>query len=90
LLANVFPEIFRENHFSVFLAVLDEFLLTSVQVWEKNSDLKNVDKIVDNRCVRIGHNYRKAGTNGNQCVAVSGIKANLQWQLLVTNVTHWY
>jgi hypothetical protein len=23
--------------FSVFLAVLDEFLLTSVQVWEKNS-----------------------------------------------------
>jgi hypothetical protein len=27
---------------SVFLAVLDEFLLTSVQVWEKKSD-----KIVD-------------------------------------------
>jgi hypothetical protein len=24
----------------VFLAVLDEFLLTSVQVWEKKSDLK--------------------------------------------------
>jgi hypothetical protein len=27
------PEIFRENHFLVFLAVLDEFLLASVQVW---------------------------------------------------------
>jgi hypothetical protein len=38
---HVFPEIFRENHFSVFLAVLDEFLLTSVQVWEEKSDLKN-------------------------------------------------
>jgi hypothetical protein len=38
------PEIFRENHFSVFLGVLDEFLLTSVQVWEKNSDLKNLTK----------------------------------------------
>ena len=35
---HVFPEIFRENDFSVFLAVLDEFLLTSVQAWEKNSD----------------------------------------------------
>jgi hypothetical protein len=33
-----------ENHFSVFLAVLDEFLLTSVQVWEKKSDLKNLTK----------------------------------------------
>ena len=31
-------------HFSVFLAVLDEFLLTSVQVWEKNSNLKNLTK----------------------------------------------
>ena len=39
---HVFPEISRENHFSVFLAVLDEFLLTSV--WEKNSDLKNLTK----------------------------------------------
>ena len=38
---HVFPEIFRENCFSVFLAVVDEFLLASVQVWEKNSDLKN-------------------------------------------------
>jgi hypothetical protein len=28
----------------VFLAVLDEFLLTSVQVWEKKSDLKNPTK----------------------------------------------
>jgi hypothetical protein len=28
----------------VFLAVLDEILLTSVQVWEKNSDLKNLTK----------------------------------------------
>jgi hypothetical protein len=37
-------ELFRENHFSVFLAVLDEFLLTSVQSWEKNSDLKNLKK----------------------------------------------
>jgi hypothetical protein len=37
-------EIFREYRFSVFLAVLDEFLLTSVQVWEKNSDLKNLTK----------------------------------------------
>jgi hypothetical protein len=26
------------------LAVLDEFVLTSVQVWEKNSDLKNLTK----------------------------------------------
>jgi hypothetical protein len=34
-------------HFSVFLAVLDEFLLTSVQVWEKKSNLKKSDKIVD-------------------------------------------
>ena len=32
---HVFPEIFRENHFSVFLAVLDEFLLTSILVWSK-------------------------------------------------------
>jgi hypothetical protein len=32
------------NHFSVFLAVLDEFLLTSVQIWEKKSDLKNLTK----------------------------------------------
>ena len=30
-----------------YMAVLDEFLLTSVQVWEKNSDLKISDKIVD-------------------------------------------
>ena len=37
-------EIFRENNFSVFLVVLDEFLLTSVQVWEKKSDLKNLTK----------------------------------------------
>jgi hypothetical protein len=28
----------------VFLAVLDEILLTSVQVWEKNYDLKNLTK----------------------------------------------
>ena len=41
---HVFPEIFRENHFSVYLAVLDELLLTSVQVWEKNSDLKKPTK----------------------------------------------
>jgi hypothetical protein len=40
----VFPEIFRENHLSVFLAVLDEFLLRSVQVWETNSDLNNLTK----------------------------------------------
>ena len=39
-------------HFSVFLAVLDEFLLTSVQVWEKNSNLKKSDKIVDIVCLR--------------------------------------
>jgi hypothetical protein len=32
---HISPEIFRENHFSVFLAILDEFLLTSVHVWEK-------------------------------------------------------
>jgi hypothetical protein len=25
-------------------AVLDEFLLASIQVWEKNSDLKNLTK----------------------------------------------
>jgi hypothetical protein len=41
------------------LAVLDVFLLTSVQVWEKKSDLKD-DKIVDtvtlNCCViRCSH-----------------------------------
>ena len=41
---HVFPEIFLENHFSVFLAVLDEFLLTSDQVWEKNFDLENLAK----------------------------------------------
>jgi hypothetical protein len=44
---HTFPEIFCENHFSVFLAVLDEFLLTSGQAWEKKSDLKKSDKIVD-------------------------------------------
>ena len=27
-----------------YMAVLDEFLLTSVQVWEKNSDLKILTK----------------------------------------------
>jgi len=41
---HISSEIFRENHFSVFLAVLDAILLTSVQVWEKNSDLKNLTK----------------------------------------------
>jgi hypothetical protein len=28
----------------MFLAVLDDFLLAFVQVWEKNSDLKNLKK----------------------------------------------
>jgi hypothetical protein len=32
------------GHSLLFLADLDEFLLTSVQVWEKNSDLKNLTK----------------------------------------------
>jgi hypothetical protein len=41
---HITPEMFRENHFLVFLAVLDEFLLTSFQVWKKNSDLKNLTK----------------------------------------------
>jgi hypothetical protein len=31
----------------VILAVLDEFLLTSVQVWEKKIRFKKSDKIVD-------------------------------------------
>jgi hypothetical protein len=34
----------QDNSASVFLAVLDEFLLTSVPVWEKKSDLKNLTK----------------------------------------------
>jgi hypothetical protein len=41
---HVFTEKFRENRFLVFSTVLDEFLLTSVQVWKKNSDLKNLTK----------------------------------------------
>jgi hypothetical protein len=44
---HVSPEIFRENHFSVLLAVLDEILPTSDQVWEKKIRLKTFDKIVD-------------------------------------------
>ena len=56
---HVFPEIFRENHFSVFLAVLDELLLTSVQVWEKNSDFKKTDKIVDTvTLIRTCNNFK--------------------------------
>ena len=42
---HVSPEIFRENHFSVLLAVLDEILPTSDQVWEKKIRLKTFDKI---------------------------------------------
>ena len=44
---HVSPEIFGENHFSMFLAVLDEILSTSVQVWEKKIRFKKFDKIVD-------------------------------------------
>ena len=42
---HVSPEIFREDHFSVLLAVLDEILPTSDQVWEKKIRLKTFDKI---------------------------------------------
>jgi hypothetical protein len=42
-----YGKIFHENHFSVFLAVLDEFLLTSVHVWEKKIRFKKSDKILD-------------------------------------------
>jgi hypothetical protein len=52
---HVFPEIFRENHFSVFLAVLDEFILTSVQVWEKKIRFKKCDKIVDTVTLNTPH-----------------------------------
>jgi hypothetical protein len=41
LLANTFsPKYFVKTTF----CVLDEFLLASIQVWEKNSDLKNLTK----------------------------------------------
>ena len=36
---HISHEIVRENHFSVYLALLDEFLLTSDHAWENNSDL---------------------------------------------------
>jgi hypothetical protein len=39
-----FPRNISWNHCSVFLLVLDEFLLT--QVWEKNSNLKNLTKSI--------------------------------------------
>jgi hypothetical protein len=47
---DIDPVVVIQNYFekttfrSVFFVVLDEFLLTTFQVWEKNSDLKNLTK----------------------------------------------
>jgi hypothetical protein len=48
----------------MFLAVLNEFLLTSVQVWEKKIRFKKSDKIVDTvnltlqKCIYIYYTLR--------------------------------
>jgi len=55
----------------VFLTVLDDFLLTSVQVWEKNSDLKNLSIPTSSTIQHISFVPWCVGLDRFRCISIS-------------------